>query len=150
MTLPNFNFELTLDHQAAPEMLNNLEPSLERSEQVPVAPSITATALTQGFDDLRAPTASNGLFRGTEAVRFRMKTKTVFECTYEDCNKEFSRKGELHRHHRSVHSTQRPFRCHDTGCLRSINGFPRRDKRDDHERKVHGLVRAKGYGRSGF
>lgn len=72
-------------------------------------------------------------------VRFRVRTKQVFVCTYQECNKEFGRRSELYRHHRSVHKKARPFKCQVNGCYRSIHGFPRMDKKTDHERKKHAL-----------
>jgi hypothetical protein len=99
-------------------------------------------------DDNMTPTPPPfiGHQQAPDDVQFHFKTKTVFICTYGNCNKEFGRKPELYRHHRSVHKTERPYKCRDTGCSRSVRGFPRTDKRDDHERKVHGLRRSRGRG----
>ncbi|KAH7070093.1 hypothetical protein FB567DRAFT_220163 [Paraphoma chrysanthemicola] len=73
----------------------------------------------------------------TNTVPFRVKTKTFYICTEHNCNKKFSRLPDVHRHHRGTHQDLRPFRCRALGCERGERGFPRRDKRDMHERKMH-------------
>jgi hypothetical protein len=75
--------------------------------------------------------------RPAAAASFRVETKKVFICTYENCNKQYSRKPDLHRHHRGVHLQDQRFKCRVNSCERAIRGFPRRDKRDMHERKMH-------------
>ena len=61
-----------------------------------------------------------------------------FVCTYHGCNEEMSRSYDLQRHYGSIHSGLRPHKCRIEGCKRAVDGFPRKDKRNDHERKVHG------------
>jgi hypothetical protein len=92
---------------------------------------------TPKYNDTPRPVSPPHQSETADNVRFRVKTKTVFICTFEDCGKELGRKTELYRHHRSAHEQERPFKCHDTACYRSVRGFPRKDKRDDHVRKVH-------------
>lgn len=70
-------------------------------------------------------------------ISFRTETKTVYVCTYSDCNKKYSRMPDLRRHYRGSHLEDRRFKCRALGCERAIRGFPRRDKRDIHEKKMH-------------
>ncbi|KAF2655880.1 hypothetical protein K491DRAFT_407247 [Lophiostoma macrostomum CBS 122681] len=69
---------------------------------------------------------------------FRTITKTTYICTYQQCNKQFARIYDLHRHHRTIHQRQAQFPCRWPGCPRQAKAFGRKDKRDDHERKKHG------------
>lgn len=69
---------------------------------------------------------------------FRTETKKTYVCTYHHCNERFTRIYDLHRHHRGVHEGEANFRCRYTGCLRAVKAFPRKDKRNEHERKIHG------------
>jgi len=71
------------------------------------------------------------------AVSFRTVTKTSYVCTFGECSKQFSRLYDLHRHHRSAHERVLVFPCRFAGCEREKAGFSRKDKRDDHERKMH-------------
>jgi hypothetical protein len=73
---------------------------------------------------------------------YRTETKKIYVCTYKKCNKRFNRIHELHRHHRGTHEKILPFPCRTDGCARAKRGFPRKDKRNDHERKMHGLSAA--------
>lgn len=70
-------------------------------------------------------------------ISFRTETKTVYVCTYSDCNKTYSRMPDLRRHYRGSHLEDRQFKCRALGCERAIRGFSRRDKRDIHEKKMH-------------
>jgi hypothetical protein len=64
-----------------------------------------------------------------------------FQCTMDNCRRSFARKADATRHHRSKHLPVRDFFfCGWAGCERQLRGFPRKDKRDDHERKIHGGV----------
>lgn len=60
-------------------------------------------------------------------------------CTYNSCGSQFRRRWDLTRHHRAVHLRAGIFVCGSTGCIRATKGFPRKDKRDEHERNVHGM-----------
>jgi hypothetical protein len=73
----------------------------------------------------------------TSAIPFRIETKRVYICIFQNCNKRYGRLPELRRHQRGAHLDDRRWKCRITGCDRTTRGFPRRDKRDDHERKVH-------------
>jgi hypothetical protein len=70
-------------------------------------------------------------------ISFRIETKTVYVCTYGDCNRKYSRMPDLRRHYRGSHLEDRRFKCRALGCERAVRGFPRRDKRDVHEKKMH-------------
>jgi hypothetical protein len=70
-------------------------------------------------------------------IPHRIETKRVYICTHGDCNKKYSRMPDLRRHYRGSHLDDRRFKCRALGCERATRGFPRRDKRDDHEKKMH-------------
>ncbi|KAI1120926.1 hypothetical protein F5Y10DRAFT_272573 [Nemania abortiva] len=59
-------------------------------------------------------------------------------CDLGSCHHPFSRRQDLVRHRDSVHFRRRTFVCGHAGCRRHVVGFPRKDKRDEHERRVHG------------
>lgn len=101
--------------------------------------STSTTRITDRPPPSRTPATLTPL---TANVSFRIEKIQVHKliCTYQDCGKKFSRLPELRRHHRGTHQGHRPYRCRAQSCRRSIDGFPRRDKRDDHERKVHGGI----------
>lgn len=64
------------------------------------------------------------------------RIETTYACLAPSCNKKYSRKPDLIRHYRGAHLHDQRHKCRVPGCERSTRGFPRRDKRDDHERKV--------------
>ncbi|KAH6629248.1 hypothetical protein C7974DRAFT_183767 [Boeremia exigua] len=68
-------------------------------------------------------------------IPFRIET--TYACIEANCNKKYSRKPDLVRHYRGAHLHDQRYKCRIAACERSQRGFPRRDKRDDHERKVH-------------
>ena len=53
-----------------------------------------------------------------------MQNEKTFVCTYEGCDKAFTRRGDLTHHMQRVHQNERPFKCTVEGCtkvgLRSI------------------------------
>lgn len=59
-------------------------------------------------------------------------------CKTHQCGRRYKRIDCLRRHHDNVHDQRYPFICrvHST-CKRAIRGFPRKDKRNEHEWKVH-------------
>ena len=77
------------------------------------------------------------LARPSSHVPFSTETKTVYVCKHDNCNKKYSRMPDLRRHYRGSHLEDRRFRCGALGCKRAIHGFSRRDKRNEHERKMH-------------
>lgn len=76
----------------------------------------------------------------TTNISYRIETKKIFVCTYNDCNKRCSRVADLYRHHREAHLHNEQFKCRAIGCNRAVRGFPRREKRDTHEKKMHILL----------
>ncbi|KAF2107357.1 hypothetical protein BDV96DRAFT_606682 [Lophiotrema nucula] len=42
---------------------------------------------------------------------FRTETKTIFICTYQNCNKRYSRIPDLRRHHRGAHQGSTTYVC---------------------------------------
>lgn len=79
--------------------------------------------------------------RNMQSLSFRTECKTTFVCTYQSCNKRFSRIYDLRRHHRGKHDDEtEKISCRFTNCPRAFRGFSRKDKRDDHERKKHSDV----------
>jgi hypothetical protein len=144
MQMPGLDFDHTLGLLASPTISDDIDGLLVNSDfpaTNAVAPVIHNHSMTP-----TPPPPFISHQQAADDVQFHVKTKTVFICAYGNCNKEFGRKPELYRHHRSVHKTERPYKCRDTGCLRAVRGFPRADKRDDHERKVHGLRGSRGHG----
>ena len=72
-----------------------------------------------------------------QEVAFRVLGKKVFQCTYRGCETRFTRLSDLRRHHTNKHHSNFLYLCRFTDCERRRRGFSRKDKRDDHERKVH-------------
>jgi hypothetical protein len=70
-------------------------------------------------------------------ISFCTETKTVYICTRDNCNKRYSRLQDLRRHCRGFHLQDHQFKCRALGCERAVRGFPRKDKRDIHEKKMH-------------
>jgi len=62
-------------------------------------------------------------------------------CINANCNVAFARESDLKRHIRSKHSEDRSYRCPIDTCDRSINGFARKDKLNEHTRKEHANFR---------
>jgi hypothetical protein len=71
------------------------------------------------------------------SISFRIETKKIYICTHGYCNKKYSRMPDLRCHYRGAHLDDRFFKCRARGCERAVRGFPRRDKRDAHEQKMH-------------
>ena len=79
--------------------------------------------------------------RSNTDPRYRYdKNNKIYHCAIPACNRSFKRRQELSRHHKSKHQRSEEYPCRVVGCGRE-KGFPRKDKRDDHERKVHGITR---------
>ena len=72
-----------------------------------------------------------------QEVAFRVLGKKVFQCTYRGCGTRFTRLSDLRRHHTNKHHSNFLYLCQFANCKRGRRGFSRKDKRDDHERKVH-------------
>jgi hypothetical protein len=73
-------------------------------------------------------------------IPYRIETKQIYVCTYQNCNREYGREPDLRRHYRGAHLRDETYKCRNPTCGRARRGFPRRDKRNDHERKVHGAM----------
>ena len=74
------------------------------------------------------------------------ESENCFICNYGGCHESFSRRYDLQRHH-EVHSPLHTYWCRAQGCKRNeavigAKPFPRKDKRNEHERKVHHEVEA--------
>lgn len=103
-------------------------------------PMLDSTASNEQSVAALALTDTTGLetpARDASAIPFRIETKRVYICAYQNCNKKYGRLPELRRHQRGAHLNDQRWKCRSAGCDRTTRGFPRRDKRDDHERKVH-------------
>ncbi|KAK4222447.1 hypothetical protein QBC38DRAFT_81903 [Podospora fimiseda] len=63
-----------------------------------------------------------------------------FKCNFNNCGRSFTRKADANRHYKLKHEVtgRDSFLCQWEGCERRLRGFSRKDKRDEHERKVHG------------
>ncbi|OMP86853.1 hypothetical protein BK809_0000528 [Diplodia seriata] len=73
---------------------------------------------------------------------FHEKRNGRYHCLFQPCTKSFTREADLFRHQNTCHLGSTTFWCSSTGCNRSRSHpsgrpFPRKDKRNDHERKVH-------------
>ncbi|GME61831.1 hypothetical protein GTA08_BOTSDO04678 [Neofusicoccum parvum] len=77
---------------------------------------------------------------------FHDKRDGQYHCLMQPCPRPtFSRLADLQRHQNACHLGTAAFWCASTGCDRSQahpygRAFPRKDKRNDHEKKVHGRV----------
>lgn len=80
--------------------------------------------------------------RSHPTLSFRIRPKPSYTCTHRGCNTQFTRIYDLHRHCRSRHAGEAKFPCRDAECERANRKFPRKDKRDEHERNIHGRFRA--------
>jgi len=76
----------------------------------------------------------------------KLDTKS-FRCTYGECESHFTRFTrfrDLQRHHRSKHIPKEiladPHFCRFLDCQRFLLAFDRKDKRNEHERRVHGQL----------
>jgi hypothetical protein len=67
------------------------------------------------------------------------RVETTYTCLESSCNRKYSRKPDLVRHYKGAHLRDDTYKCRVPTCERSERGFPRRDKRNDHERKIHRL-----------
>lgn len=102
-------------------------------------------ALSPNPTNLPIPAPTGISYDNTETdVQFRVETKQIFVCTHGICNKRYARLTDLKRHHRGAHEGNDQFKCRARGCSRAIRGFPRRDKRDSHEKSMH-MGRAGGF-----
>lgn len=87
------------------------------------------------------------LWEASSPICVKMGDNT-WVCTINSCGSRFGKYQELARHQNSLHFQRRRYPCRIPGCLRSRRGFPRKDKRDDHEKKVHGTQVVSNHGPS--
>ncbi|KAK7708838.1 hypothetical protein SLS57_008899 [Botryosphaeria dothidea] len=74
------------------------------------------------------------------APAWEMRNDKYF-CLHAGCrNPSFKRLGDLERHQNNVHTQTKSFWCRSDDCDRG-RPFPRKDKRNEHERRVHGIAR---------
>lgn len=134
ITSPSYPASITTyDGGVFGDAMNSPVPSSQNRE----ATNHLASQLFQGES---SPTPCNlqNEFSHATSMSYRTETRRSYICTFRNCNKCFSRIYDLHRHHRGAHDKRIQFNCRHSGCPRNTRGFPRKDKRDEHERKVHG------------
>jgi hypothetical protein len=101
-------------------------PRMSRKPTSLVAPSDYSATSAQG-NSATAP-----------ELRYRRESSGCFTCVLDNCHKRISRLSDLPRHYESRHVRSNQYTCRASPlCPRALRGFPRKDKRDDHERKVH-------------
>ena len=62
-----------------------------------------------------------------------------FACTIANCDRTFTRSGDLERHMRKHQPGSTQFHCWESGCNRNgVNGFYRRDKLASHQKRHRG------------
>lgn len=77
-------------------------------------------------------------FKSLAALKKHLKQHVRGQwCLHGNCNAAFSRKSDLERHVQTKHSSDRTYLCPVDTCDRSVDGFKRKDKLDDHIKKVH-------------
>jgi uncharacterized Zn-finger protein len=79
-------------------------------------------------------------------VSSKTSRKHGHRCMIDTCGKTFRRFSDLKRHRRSIHERTELFFCSEPLCPRSLRGFPRKDKRDSHEKSMHKSMPAIGTG----
>lgn len=82
----------------------------------------------------------------TAIPQYQALSRHDYICKYNECNIHFTRISDLKRHHKAQHERLYEFSCRFHGCPRVKRGFKRKDKRNEHERKVHGMqVKERGF-----
>ncbi|KAH7048413.1 hypothetical protein B0J12DRAFT_114264 [Macrophomina phaseolina] len=63
-------------------------------------------------------------------------------CLIRPCSQTFDRVADLFRHQEAYHHRRRAYWCSHYECERAAGGraFPRKDKRNEHGRRVHGIT----------
>jgi hypothetical protein len=100
----------------------------------------TGYAGLSGSDDQSAQRLTRDVSRSTSPVSqpcLQILGKKSFKCIYKECGNRFTRITDLKRHHLDIHERCVSFYCRFAGCRRAVRGFSRKDKRDDHQRRVH-------------
>ncbi|KAL1632006.1 hypothetical protein SLS56_004051 [Neofusicoccum ribis] len=84
------------------------------------------------------PLQSLPLGNRTPIKSWEMRDSRYF-CLHQGCHSPlFKRLGDLERHQNNVHTQTKFFWCRSDECDRG-KPFPRKDKRNEHERKIHGV-----------
>ncbi|KAF2096273.1 hypothetical protein NA57DRAFT_59330 [Rhizodiscina lignyota] len=120
----------------------------------PFSGAVMHEALQQGNGamNLDQSTPASGATTGAD-VALEITSKEPFcvseaRCKWAGCDKIFTRHSDAQRHWDTIHMQRDKYWCPIAGCRRSQFGgemqgegrhFPRKDKRDDHVRKVHRL-----------
>ena len=74
---------------------------------------------------------------GPELLYQREASGSVI-CLFNDCRTRCSRLSDLRRHHQTQHVRSIEYTCRASPlCKRAKRGFPRKDKRNEHEWKIH-------------
>lgn len=84
--------------------------------------------------------ASHGAIARSSARSARNVPNAEIICSRLDCFRSFCRRSDLMRHINTKHMIVTKFCCPVSGCKRSREqSFTRKDKRDDHVRRTHGI-----------
>jgi hypothetical protein len=113
-------------------------PALPETEVIPPSQPIIPTTLESYAHGVQIMPAIAGPIVGSDVPICARLSDKSWICTISSCAKRFTRYQDLSRHQNSTHFHLQSFFCRSPGCLRRRRGFPRKDKRDGHERKVHG------------
>jgi hypothetical protein len=109
-----------------------------------VVTNSTAVALARCSVDKELPCVRSTLT--VPQLLFRRIDKKTLMCMFEECGKMFTRLSDLRRHHSTIHTPSVSYLCPVQDCLRRKHGFARKDKRDEHVRKIHHIQVGNGNG----
>jgi hypothetical protein len=74
-------------------------------------------------------------------LRYACQSARSFTCLADNCGRRFTRLSDLRRHHKSRHLQSMEYLCRASlVCSRATRGFSRKDKRKEHEWKIHRFV----------
>jgi hypothetical protein len=121
-----------------PIIPTTLESYAHGVQVIPPSQPIIPTTLESYAHGVQVMPAIAGPIVGSDVPICARLSDKSWICTISSCAKRFTRYQDLSRHQNSTHFHLQPFFCRSPGCLRRRRGFPRKDKRDGHERKVHG------------
>jgi hypothetical protein len=77
--------------------------------------------------------------RSTDPATYTKVGERYF-CSFPGCSKSFGRISDNRRHVQTVHCQTNVYCCPVQDCCRSNRPFSRKDKRNEHVRKVHKLA----------
>ncbi|KAH6875684.1 hypothetical protein BKA58DRAFT_126218 [Alternaria rosae] len=148
-TLPLEDDEAIIGRQASEALLSALEPPLLATMEsyTPTQDMFAAnhTPITASNSESSVPDLSfvstPHVDIGMDAIIGTIRLSGDIRCQHLGCTPTFGRLTELRRHYTEFHAVDKPvFWCNEPTCGRgSIGGRPfhRRDKKRDHERKMH-------------